>query len=140
MSHIKQIQARNKAYKRIVLRLTGLTEDQYHDLQLDLARRYLEYMLGDDPMGIDYVYHSSQFWSWYLNRWNQADYREIVPALYSLEKEIRAERYQLMHFTLQLVSVRKPTIPQHVMNDLYLRRQGLNPDMVQLKPQAQPCK
>ena len=139
MSHTKDIRLKYLAYKRVVLRLTGLSADAYHNLQFDLAKQYLEFMLGDDPLGINYVYSDKQFWNWFLNKWNQSDVKEVVPALYKIDVADRAERYKLMHFNLLIVQEQKPILPQHVLNEMYLKSQGLRSDLVQLK-QKEVCK
>jgi hypothetical protein len=132
MSHISEIRAKDNAYKRVVFRLTGLSADEYNNLQLDIAKIYLDDMLGDDPMGTDYVYTSKIFWSWFINKWNALDASVIVPALYKTDASFRREKYRLMHINALIVQMNKPTLPCYLKAEASLRIMGLHPKMVEL--------
>ena len=131
MSHVKDIQARNKAYLRIVFRLTGLSMEQYVEMQLDIAKQYLTDMLGDDPLGIEYVYQDELFWKWFRSGWQQRDATGFVTALYSVDADFRKEKYRLMHFNWCVVRHQRPQIPQQVLNTLYFKSMGIK-DNIQL--------
>lgn len=114
MSHKREIQAIDSQNRRIVLRLTGLTEEQYVNLQLDTAREYLLEMLGEDPMGIEHILAGRIFWTWFINRWNRQDAAMVIPALYHEEPRNRAERYRIMHYNALVVTYYKPQLPERV--------------------------
>lgn len=125
MTHVQEIQARNKAFVRIVLRLTGMTHEQYMEMQLQIGRDYLENMLGDDPMGIEYVYTSEMFWKWFLNSWQKRDADEFVNVLYRVDANFRLEKYKLMHFNWCVVRHQRPILPQQVLNDMYIKAMNI---------------
>ena len=125
MSHVKEIQARNKAYTRIVLRLTGLSIDELVEIQMDIALQYLDNMLGDDPIGIEYVYQDEMFWKWFINGWHKRDADEFVKTLYGVDANFRREKYRLMHFNWCVVRHQRPQMPQQLLNDMYLKTMGI---------------
>ncbi len=125
MTHVQEIQARNKAYVRNVLRLTKLSHEQYVEMQLEIGRDYLENMLGDDPIGIEYVYKSEMFWKWFINSWQKRDADEFVKVLYGVDAEFRCEKYLLMHFNWCVVRHQRPQMPQQVLNDMYLKSMNI---------------
>ncbi|HUM50453.1 MAG TPA: hypothetical protein PK431_01510 [Chitinophagales bacterium] len=110
---------------RIVLRLTGLTHEAYVEMQLQIGRDYLENMLGDDPLGIEYVYKGKMFWKWFINSWQKRDADEFVNALYKVDAEFRCEKYRLMHFNWCVVRHQKPHMPQSVLDEMYLKQMDI---------------
>jgi hypothetical protein len=111
---------------RIVLRLTGLTQEQYVEIQLQIGRDYLENMLGDDPLGIEYVYSSRLFWKWFINSWQKRDSDGLVKILYRVSAEFRCEKYMRMHFNWCIVRHQLPRLPKHVLDEMYLKAMNIH--------------
>lgn len=124
MSHVKSIQDRNKANVRNVLRLTGMSIEDYVNYQMEVAHQYLENMLGDDPMGIDYVYKSGLFWKWFISQWQKRDADGFVKSLYLVDRDQRLQKYKLMHLNWCVLRHQRPQMPQQVLNDMYFKRIG----------------
>lgn len=129
MTHIQQIQARNKANLRILLRLTNMSIEEYVTMQMDIAEEYLEIALGDGAMEI---YKSDLFWKCFINAWNNRDAMSGIKTLYAVEPSKRKEQYKMMHYNWCIVRHKTLYLPQQLINDWYLRAMGILNNSVNL--------
>lgn len=129
MTHIQEIQARNKANLRILLRLTNMSIEEYVTMQMDIAEEYLELAFGGDVMAI---YKSEMFWKWFINAWNNRDAMSGIKTLYAVEPSQRKEQYRTMHYNWCIVRHKTSYLPQQLINDWYLRAMGILNNSVNL--------
>lgn len=133
MTHIQQIQARNKANLRILLRLTNMSIEEYVTMQMDIAEEYLDIALGGDVMAI---YKSEMFWKWFINAWNNRDAMGGIKTLYAVEPSKRKEQYRAMHYNWCIVRHKAAYLPQQLINEWYLKAMGILNNSVNLIQRA----
>lgn len=122
MKHAEKLKSQFTYNRKQVLFLTGISEQEYQNLQIDTARAWIErYCYG---LSIDALLNCTLFWKWWNYMWNEADDDAILSQVY--EAESKYYTYRMLHqYVFDNASVRQ----QQLLGDFKAMRYDFELEM-----------
>ncbi|QEM13448.1 hypothetical protein [Mucilaginibacter rubeus] len=113
MNKIKQAVTIQAVTREKVMKLLGLTEEQYGEYVIDHGLAYLRLHLGDNLMAKS-LPQTALFWGWWRNHWHTVD-MDFVDEVRKLTQAERGQYYDIVH----AVEGFEFTPPRPVMQDAF---------------------
>lgn len=113
MSKLKQAVTIQAVTRMQVLKLLGLTDQQYGEYVMEHGMAYLRLHLGDNLMGKSLA-ETALFWGWWRNHWHSVD-MEFVAAARQLNEVERGHYYDIVHS----IHGFEFTMPRPVLQDAF---------------------
>lgn len=113
MNQASRTRGQFKYNRQQVLFLTGMTQAQYNNFQIDTAKAWTERFF-QRIMNTDALLNTTLFWQWWMYQWNCIDDKALLLSLYEMPKEKRHIYYRQLH---QYVFDTTDNHQKHLMND-----------------------
>src|SRR5438309_1137907 len=82
--------------KMQVLYLTGISDEQYNNFQIDMAKAWVEFY-WQNIIDTKVLLNTTIFWRWWVLQWNGIDDRSILQTLYTTPPAQRHTKYRELH-------------------------------------------
>ncbi len=122
--------------KQFILKLTGITEDEYNNLILDSGSQLLESIIPNDIDGRKFLLESNDYWQWYIKSFKTRSHLFIqylqteIDDYFSLDvTHIVRERFYYAHSVAGIRSYQKRT-PFYIIDAMYKRIINVNKEAI----------
>lgn len=96
MNQVTRTRGQFKYNRQQVLYLTGMTQEQYNNFQIDTAKEWVE-RYYQSIMDTDRLLSTIMFWKWWMYHWSGIDDKMILSVLYDAPKKKRLMFYRQLH-------------------------------------------